>query len=231
MRVPALKFILAVSSATALAKLNGSTLLVSAAQVVREFAREVGQKSEISVAVASDLAPQVSKVLMQAGIEFSLLDCDPNNPRDFATALAANLNIFDHFEIIVIHDSNRPLTKLSQFHRTLAALLAGGVAECEAARSSAAFTETLKSVTKDAIVEYTIDRSTIRRIATPEMIRITAIEFDENAESQPSGWFVPLKSGARINYVESDPESIRVDSEEEIKLLESLQHCQQSVAQ
>lgn len=224
MSFPAIKIILAVSSPTALAKLNGHCVLVSAAHVVREFAREVGQKTKIWVAASSELTPKVQEILRAAGIEFTAITCDPNDGVALAKAISAESS---QYELVVIHDSNRPLTRLAQFHRTLEALLADG----DAARSAAAFTETLKAVNESSQIEYTIDRTTIRRVSTPEIIRITAIDFEENADSQPSGWFVPLKAGVRINYVDSDPESIRVDSDSELRLLESFLHWQQTVAQ
>jgi hypothetical protein len=222
--IPALKVILAVSSPTALAKLNGHCVLVSAAHVAREFAREVGQKSMISGAAPTELTPQVRAILIAAGIEFTAITCDPNDGVALAKAIFAESS---QYEVVVVHDSNRPLTRLAQFHRTLEALLTDG----DAARSTSAFTETLKAVNESSQIEYTIDRTTIRRVSTPEMIRITAIDFADDADSQPSGWFVPLKAGARINYVDSDPESIRVDSDSELRLLESFLHWQQTVAQ
>jgi hypothetical protein len=88
------------------------------------------------------------------------------------------------------------------------------------------FTETLKAVNADATIERTIDRTSMQRISTPEVIRFSAIDFD----GQESTWFVPLKADAKISTVDADPESLRVNSLAEITLMESFVHWQQTVA-
>ena len=223
MSIPPLKVILAVTSATALAKLGESSVLVCAANVAREFARATGDKSSVSVAMPGELSDAVVTQLVGAQIDFIPLICDPNNPIELAAALAPERSLF---ELVAVHDSNRPLTRLAQFHRTLEALLT----EVDAVRASSAFTETLKSVSKAELIEYTIDRTSIRRISTPEIYRMSAIDFKLQDPKKSTGWFLPLTKSARIGYVDSDPESIRVNSEDELSLLESFLHWQQTVA-
>ena len=94
-------------------------------------------------------------------------------------------------------------------------------------RPASAFTETLKAVTPDEMIEKTIDRTSMLRISTPEMIRYSAIDFAGTA----STWFVPLKADAKTATVDADPESLRVNSAAEIALMESFVHWQQTIAQ
>ena len=56
------------------------------------------------------------------------------------------------------------------------------------------------------------------RIATPELIRSSAIDFTAPA----STWFVPLAKSAKTGVVEADPESARINSEKEIELMSYL---------
>ncbi len=223
MSIPPVKVLVAVTNATALSRLGETTLLVSAASVAREFSREVGQKGPITVAFSEELSIQITIQLKSAGIDFFPLVCDPNNPVEFAQALAT---VVDESEFVVIHDANRPLTRISQFHRALESLLAEG----DVVRCSSAFTETLKSVSNEALIEYTIDRTSVRRISTPEVFKVSAIDFKQNSVEKCTGWFLPLKPKAQIGYVDSDPESIRVNSSDELSLLESFLHWQKTVA-
>ena len=223
MSIPPVKVLVAITDATALSRLGETTLLVSSATVASEFFREVGQKGPITVAFREELSIQVSSQLKSAGIEFIPLICDPNNPVEFAKALK---DAVDDSEFVVIHDANRPLTRISQFHRAFESLLAEG----EAVRCSSTFTETLKSVSKSALIEYTIDRTLVRRISTPEVIKVAAIDFNQRSVDKCNGWFLPLKINTQVGYVDSDPESIRVNSSEELSLLESFLHWQNTVA-
>ncbi len=88
------------------------------------------------------------------------------------------------------------------------------------------FTETLKAVSADATIERTIDRTSMQRVSTPEVIRFSAIDFD----AKESTWFVQLKADAKISTVDADPESLRVNSLAEITLMESFVHWRQTVA-
>jgi len=67
------------------------------------------------------------------------------------------------------------------------------IGDVDAVRPASAFTETLKAVTGDDMIERTIDRTSMLRISTPEMIRYSAIDFAGAA----STWFVPLHAGAK----------------------------------
>jgi hypothetical protein len=58
----------------------------------------------------------------------------------------------------------------------------------------------------------------MKRISTPELIRLSAIDFTGGE----STWFVPLKPDARTMTVDADPESGRINSEKEINLMKHL---------
>jgi 2-C-methyl-D-erythritol 4-phosphate cytidylyltransferase len=103
---------------------------------------------------------------------------------------------------------------LAQFEGVYAAL----TAEIDAVRPVSPFTETLKSITADNFIDQTIDRTSMMRISTPELIRYTAIDFD----SSTSTWFVPLTKIAKTAVVEADPDSARINSEKEIELMSYL---------
>jgi hypothetical protein len=114
----------------------------------------------------------------------------------------------------MIQDCQRPLTGLAQFERVYAALSA----DVDAVRPVSSFTETLKSITADNFIDQTIDRNSMMRISTPELVRYSAIDFD----SQESTWFVPIEKSAKLATVDADPESARINSAKEIELMSFL---------
>jgi 2-C-methyl-D-erythritol 4-phosphate cytidylyltransferase len=134
--------------------------------------------------------------------------------------LAAAVKDLD-FEIIAIHDAQRPITRGAQFHRTLEGLFG-----CDAVRPSMAFTETLKEINSEKLLTQTIDRTKVRRISSPEIIRRSVIDF----EGTSSEWSLPLLDSARLSEVEADPESLRINSRDEITLMEAFLHWQQKIA-
>ena len=135
------------------------------------------------------------------------IECDPNN-------LVASLPNATPAELVMIHDSQRALTTVAQFQRVLDALTAG----IDAVRPVSAFTETLKSIDADQFIEGTIDRNSMKRIATPVLIRYSAIDL----KGASSTWFVPIKADAQLATVDADPESARINSEKEIELMKHL---------
>ena len=116
-------------------------------------------------------------------------------------------------EIFVIHDALRPLVTAAQMQRTLDAL-----GNCHAVRATMAFTETLKLVGSDGRLNATIDRDSVRRISSPEVIRKSAINFGGKLTT----WSVPLINGYESCEVESDPQGIRINNSEELRMLEAL---------
>jgi 2-C-methyl-D-erythritol 4-phosphate cytidylyltransferase len=207
---PSLKVIVAVTSPIAFENLNNKTILHTSFNIARAFSVETGIKTQL--AIATDKQSHID------GLDFEVLICDPNNPASLAAAIKASIPT----DLVAIHDSQRPLTRTTQFHRSIEAL----IGDVDAVRPVSEFTETLKAVNADATIERTIDRTSMQRVSTPEVIRFSAIDFD----GQESTWFVPLKADAKISTVDADPESLRVNSLAEITLMESFVHWQQTVA-
>ena len=204
---------MAITSPIAFELLNKTSILHTTFGVARAFTIETSINSHLAVAVSEGDAHRA------ADFGCEILVCDPNSPASLAAALEKS----KPFDLVSIHDSQRPLTRTTQFHRTVEGL----IGDVDAVRPAAAFTETLKAVTPDEMIEKTIDRTSMLRISTPEMIRYSAIDF----AGTTSTWFVPLKSAAKTATVDADPESLRVNSAVEIALMESFVHWQQTIAQ
>ena len=136
--------------------------------------------------------------------------CDPDKPGDLAGALRGA-----EVDLVMIHDSQRPLTNQAQFERVYAALVNG----IDAVRPVSPFTETLKSIDSSNFIDETIDRNSMMRISTPELIRFSAIDF----AATESTWFVALTKIAKTAVVEADPDSARINSGKEIELMSYLQ--------
>ena len=212
MSTPSLKVVVAITSPIAFETLNKTSIVHTTFGVARAFTMETSIKTHLAIAVSHDDAAKVKDF----GCE--VLVCDPNSP----ISLAAALKDSQQFDLVSIHDSQRPLTRTAQFHRAVEAL----IGDVDAVRPAAAFTETLKAVSTGNTIEKTIDRTSMLRISTPEMIRYAAIDFD----GVSSTWFVPIKSDAKTAVVDADPESLRVNSAAEIALMESFVHWQQTIA-
>ena len=127
-------------------------------------------------------------------------------------ALQDHLSKIDS-EIFVIHDALRPLVTAEQMQRTYDAL-----GDCHAVRATMAFTETLKTVGGDGRLEATIDRDSVRRISSPEVIRKSAINFGGKITT----WSLPLINGYKSCEVESNPQGIRINNAAELRMLEAL---------
>ena len=212
MSTPSLKVVVAITSPIAFELLNKNSIVHTTFGVARAFTMETSIDTHLAIAVTEGDAHRVTDF----GCE--ILICEPNSPASLAAALKGS----KPFDLVSIHDSQRPLTRTNQFHRTVEAL----IGDVDAVRPAAAFTETLKAVTPDEMIERTIDRTSMLRISTPEMIRYNAIDF----AGAGSTWFVPLKADAKTAVVDADPESLRVNSPAEIALMESFVHWQQTVA-
>ncbi len=201
---------MAVTSPIAFENLGNKTILHTSFNIARAFSVETGIKTQLAIATSNQSGID--------GLDCEVLICDPNNPASLAAAIKASTPT----DLVAIHDCQRPLTRTTQFHRAIEAL----IGDVDAVRPVSEFTETLKAVNADAIIKRTIDRTSMQRVSTPEVIRFSAIDFD----GQESTWFVPLKADAKISTVDADPESLRVNSLAEITLMESFVHWQQTVA-
>lgn len=205
-----LKVVVAVTSPVAFERLEKNSILATSFSVAHAFSVETGISTHLAIALED-----ASKAL---DFDCEILVCDPSNPHSLAQAIKNSTPC----DLVAIHDSQRPLTRTVQFHRVLEAL----IGDVQAVRPAGAFTETLKSITKEETIEATIDRTSVLRISTPEIIYLSAIDFNGNN----STWFVPLNQDAKTMNVEADPESLRVNSVAEVELMESFIHWRQSIA-
>jgi hypothetical protein len=200
---PSLKVVVAITSPIAFHQLKNQTIVGTCIKSAQSFVASIGGSAHLAIAgTASDLA----KV---ADIDCEKIMCDPNKPGELAGALR-NADV----ELLMIHDSQRPLTNQAQFERAYAAL----VGDIDAVRPVSPFTETLKSIDASDFIDETIDRNSMMRVSTPELIRFSAIDFD----AVTSTWLVPLTKIAKTAVVEADPESARINSEKEIELMSYL---------
>ena len=197
---PSLKVVVAITSPIAFHQLKNQTILITCIQAARGFVASIAGAHLTIAGKAEDLA----KV---ADIDCEKLVCDPNKPNDLATAIK-NSALAD---LVMFHDSQRPLTQQAQFERVYAALSG----DIDAVRPVSPFTETLKSINADNFIDETIDRTSMMRISTPELIRYSAIDTD----AAVSTWFVPLKISVKTAEVDADANSARINSEKEIELM------------
>ena len=202
MNTPSLKVVVAITSPIAFHQLKNQTILSTCIKSAQGFVASI---TGAHLAIAGSPA-DLAKV---ADIDCEKIVCDTNKPGDLAGALRGA-----EVDLIMIHDSQRPLTNQAQFERVHAALVSG----IDAVRPVSPFTETLKSIDASNFIDETIDRNSMMRLSTPELIRYSAIDFD----ATESTWFVPLTKIAKTAVVEADPGSARINSEKEIELMSYL---------
>ncbi len=202
MSTPSLKVVVAITSPIAFHQLKNQTILATCIKAAQGFVATISGAHLAIAGTAADLA----KV---SDIDCEKIVCDPNKPGDLAGALRSA-----EVDLVMIHDSQRPLTNQAQFERVYAALVSG----IDAVRPVSPFTETLKSIDASNFIDETIDRNSMMRVSTPELIRYNAIDFD----AVTSTWFVPLTTIAKTAVVEADPDSARINSEKEIELMSYL---------
>ena len=193
---------MAITSPIAFHQLKNQTILSTCIKSAQGFVATISGAHLAIAGTAADLA----KV---SDIDCEKIVCDPNKPGDLAGALRSA-----EVDLVMIHDSQRPLTNQAQFERVYAALVSG----IDAVRPVSPFTETLKSIDASNFIDETIDRNSMMRVSTPELIRYSAIDFG----ADPSTWFVPLTKIAKTAVVEADPDSARINSEKEIELMSYL---------
>ena len=204
MNTPSLKVVVAITSPIAFHPLKNQNVLRNCLDSCVEFISEYGANAHLAIAGTEE------DLLEVVDLDCEKIQCDPNSAQEMANALKNA----QPFELLMIHDSQRALTKVGQFQRVLEALKEN----IDAVRPASAFTETLKSIGAEQFVDGTIDRNSMKRISTPELIRHQAIDFAGGA----STWFVPLKMDATTTTVDADPESARINSEIEINLMKHL---------
>ena len=202
MSTPSLKVVVAITSPIAFHQLKNQTILSTCIKAAQGFVSTISGAHLAIAGTAADLAKVTD-------LDCEKIVCDPNKAGDLAGALRGA-----EVDLVMIHDSQRPLTNQAQFERVYAALVAG----IDAVRPVSPFTETLKSIDASNFIDETIDRNSMMRVSTPELIRYSAIDFGADA----STWFVPLTTIAKTAVVEADPDSARINSEKEIELMSYL---------
>jgi 2-C-methyl-D-erythritol 4-phosphate cytidylyltransferase len=203
MSTPSLKVVVAITSPIAFHTLKNQSILQTCCDTAGEFVAHYGLGAHLAIAGTKADLVQLSEVNCEK------IECNPNNAQEFAQALH-NAAAAD---LVMIHDSQRALTTVAQFDRVLQAL----TPSIDAVRPVSAFTETLKAIGTDQYIAGTIDRNSMKRTSTPELIRHNAIDIKAT-----STWFVPIKADAHIATVDADPESARINSEKEIELMKFL---------
>ena len=204
MSTPSLKVVVAITSPIAFHALKNQNILHTCLESVSNFVSNYGASAHLAIAGSEEDLSHV------ADIDCEKIQCNPNSAQDLVNALRGSLP----FELLMIHDSQRALTKTTQFDRVLQAL----TPDIDSVRPATAFTETLKAIDEEQCIAGTIDRNSMKRISTPELFRWAAIDF----KGGNSTWFVPLKANVKTTTVDADAESTRINSEKEIELMKHL---------
>ena len=204
MSAPSLKVVVAITSPIAFQELKNQSILRTCLETAGKFVAQYGSSAHLAIAGTKKSLAQL------LDLDCEKLQCEPNSAQEFAQSLRGA----QPADLVMIHDSQRALTTGAQFDRVLQAL----IPNIDAVRPVSAFTETLKSISSNQYIEGTIDRNSMKRISTPELIRFSAIDFEGGA----STWLVPIKANSKITTVDADPESARINSEKEIKLMKYL---------
>jgi len=196
-------YVLAITSSSAFLELESVSNVVRTLKTLHDVAG--GQ--EIIVAVAPANEPQLRQTLASSTAQITIIGVDPTHASALHLALKSHFNGAD---AVLILDASYPLVTKEQIVRTFDSL----AVNIDAVRPVLPFTETLKIIEKDSVVKETLDRTTVKRVSTPELIHTSAIADSKNDQ----GWFLPLKSGARTLQIESDSKITRINSERDLAL-------------
>lgn len=197
--------VLAITSPTAFLPVNKTSSLILALHRLESTQKLLS----LSIAVDAHEVQQARDLLEQTTANIEILICQPTKPQSLAEVLEPRYGTVD---AVMIQDASRPLTPDAQFEDVLAAFKD----DTDAVRPAMPFTETLKILGQDSTIKETLDRSTVLRISTPELIRVSAIDRKE----PDCGWFLPLKKGARTLHIEGSPEGWRINTPADRDLME-----------
>ena len=211
-KITSLRLVVAVTSETAFLEVNGQPCIIRAIEGLRVFWPTL----PLTIASSPELEPPLRTLMAEQRISHELVLCDPNSPTELLIALKHGAPLND---AVIFHDASRPLIHPELLIRLMNTLEAGA----DAVRPSIAFTETLKIVRPDGVIRETLDRTSVRQISSPEVIRTSAMEI----KGKLNGWFVPLAETSRLEQIEGAPEGLRINSESERDLLESFLHWRQ----
>ena len=196
-------YVLAITSSSAFLEIESVSNVARTLKILHDIAG--GQEFIVAVAPANE--PQLRQTLASSTAQITIIGVDPTNASALHLALKSHFNGAD---AVLIVDASYGLVSKEQILRTLDSLSAN----IDAVRPVLPFTETLKIIEKDSVVKATLDRTTVKRVSTPELIRVSAIADSKNDQ----GWFLPLKSAARTLQIESDSKITRINSDRDIAL-------------
>ncbi len=196
-------YVLAITSTSGFLEIENTSNVARAFKVLQE----VAGKQEIIIALAPSSEEQLQQQLQLATAQFMTVIIDPTHAETFHLAIRSHINSAD---AVLIVDASYGLVTKEQIMRTLDSL----TSEIDAVRPVLPFTETLKIIEKDSVVKETLDRTTVKRVSTPELIRVSAIADSKSDQ----GWFLPLKSGAHTLEIEGDSKITRINSERDLAL-------------
>lgn len=208
------RLVVVVTSETGLLDVNKTPSLIRAINGLREEWPTL----PLAVCVGKENAATVKHLLERKRVVHELIECEVDSPQHLAAAI---LPESQNYVGLIFHDASRPFTTSDQNERLILAFQRG-----DAVRPSIPFTETLKIVEAHGVIRETIDRTKVRRISTPEIIRTSAID----PKGKKSSWFVPLKKSAVTMHVEGNPEGLRINSVADRDLLESFLHWKQTIS-
>ncbi|MGB7070704.1 MAG: 2-C-methyl-D-erythritol 4-phosphate cytidylyltransferase [Pyrinomonadaceae bacterium] len=121
-------------------------------------------------------------------------------------------------EIVAVHDGARPLVTVEDIERVIEK-----ATEMGAACLVAPMTETIKEISSGTVVA-TLDRSTLRRVLTPQAFRydILAKAFAHNHldDSITDESVLVEKLGYAVSVVEGDPRNIKITNPEDLVIAE-----------
>lgn len=203
------RLVLVVTSDTAFLEVDGIPCAIRALRGLQHQ----WPSSPIVVCAGQINSKSALALLHDFEITHDFIMCDVLSPQSLAKTVS---RFTDSCSAIVFHDASRPLINPEECQMLLEAF----GEDVDAVRPAIAFTETLKFVNENRVIEETLDRNSVKRISTPEIIRTSAIDFG----GKDSGWLVALKDGARTRQIEGDPAGLRLNSMADRDLFESYLH-------
>src|SRR5487761_2800327 len=171
---PSVCVVLAITSSTAFLETSKIVNLVRTHDTLATFFPALS----IHVAANSSDIDKSRSLLSARASRSEYVPCDSLEPSAVARTISP---LWSDFGSVLIHDASRPFVDHEQFKRVLAAFNK----DVDAVRPAMPFTETLKILTADSVIRETLDRSTVLRISTPELIRNSAIDVN----GSNCGWF------------------------------------------
>jgi 2-C-methyl-D-erythritol 4-phosphate cytidylyltransferase len=129
-------------------------------------------------------------------------------------------------EVAVVHDAARPFVTTELVQRCLAALEEG----VDGAVAAAPVADTVKEATPDGRVVRTLDRSALWAVQTPQVFRAEALrralEVDEQTLAAATDDAALVEAaGGTVRVVEAPPENLKITTEADLRLAETLLAC------